>query len=117
MFQPETSEGLQGINELELLNENLYANIYDESLETYQVVVISTEADSESMTVERIYDFCLLHDLLCEELNRAGVSTTCEGPGNMNGIAYHNPTNSFLLSGINWPVIFQVTLDDNLDIQ
>ncbi|CAI2376347.1 unnamed protein product [Moneuplotes crassus] len=117
IFESDTGDRMEGINELELVNQNLYANIYDESLETYRVISIATEPDSESMTIERVYDFCLLHELLCEELLRAGVSTTCEGPANLNGIAYHNPTNSFLLSGINWPILFQATLDDNLNIQ
>ena len=76
VFNSETGEEFQNIGELELVNNNMYANIYDESLSSFLIIKIYTDPESEAMTVQRTYDFCLLHELLCEELLRAEVSTT-----------------------------------------
>mmetsp|Transcript_8033 Transcript_8033/g.9162 ORF Transcript_8033/g.9162 Transcript_8033/m.9162 type:complete len:126 (+) Transcript_8033:241-618(+) len=81
IFDPETGERLENLDELEMVNSNLYVNLYDESMQTFSIVKIDTgiseeNPESETMTILRTYDFCLLHELLCEELSRSGASMT-----------------------------------------
>lgn len=114
VLDPETGERLNNLNEMEMVGSEIYVNILDFSVQTFLVARI--EVAEESMTVVRIYDFCLLHELVCDALDQANIDHSCSSVREMNGIAYYNPENAFVLTGKEWPAVYMVTLDDNTAI-
>ena len=79
------------LNELEYVDGQLYANVY----QTDEIVRI----DPETGAVNAVIDASGL--LTAEEARRAEV---------LNGIAYRPDTGTFLLTGKNWPKLFEVEL-------
>jgi glutamine cyclotransferase len=113
-MDPETGESLTNLNELEMVGGELYINILDFNVETF--LIVRVQIDGESMSVVRTYDFCLLYELVCDELAEANIDQSCSTVREMNGIAYYSPESAFVLTGKEWPSVFMVTLDDNTAI-
>ena len=104
IFNPEDPEvPLANLNELELVGDLLYVNILDFSVETFFIVEI--QVTENSLTSTRMFDLCYLHELLCSEMEN------WEGAREFNGIAYHDPSGTFLLTGKEWPLIYSVDID------
>lgn len=85
---------LEGLNELECAEGWIYANIY----QTDTIVRV----DRETGGVRAVVDASGL--LTPHERRSAGV---------LNGIAYNRESETFLLTGKNWPAIFEVVLTED----
>lgn len=90
-FNVSSERGLiKNLNELEYVNGAIFANIWQTG--------IIVRFDANSGTVLNWID---VRDILGPRL----------APGVMNGIAWIEERQSFLLTGKNWPVLFEVTID------
>jgi glutamine cyclotransferase len=82
----------------------LLANIFM----THQVAMINPETGS----VEKILDFYNLHEEIAKKVGVKNYYQT--GYGNcLNGIAYDESTNTLLMTGKNWPLVFHIELEEN----
>lgn len=84
------------VNELEWVKGKIYANVF----ETPYIIKI----DPESGKVEGRID---LSDILQKNANYAEPGMV------LNGIAYNPEKNSFYVTGKNWPVLFEIKLNDH----
>ncbi|CAI2376179.1 unnamed protein product [Moneuplotes crassus] len=100
---------LSNLNELEFVDGSIFANILDFSVQTFYVAQIDIEEDA--LTTRRVFNLCYLHDLACEAIGANANDGSCAQVREFNGIAYHNPTDTFLFTGKEWPMIFSVSLD------
>mmetsp|Transcript_21981 Transcript_21981/g.24411 ORF Transcript_21981/g.24411 Transcript_21981/m.24411 type:complete len:152 (+) Transcript_21981:497-952(+) len=107
IYSPDNPElPLGNLNELELVGDLLYVNILDFSVNTFYIAQI--ELNGSSLTATRIYDLCGLYEQMCTEI---GEEDGCQTPREFNGIAFHDPSSTFLITGKDWPIIFSVELN------
>eukprot|EP01017_Pseudomicrothorax_dubius_P036012 TRINITY_DN5118_c0_g1_i2.p1 TRINITY_DN5118_c0_g1~~TRINITY_DN5118_c0_g1_i2.p1 ORF type:complete len:283 (-),score=18.19 TRINITY_DN5118_c0_g1_i2:73-921(-) len=85
------------LNELEFVNNRLYANIYT----TSKIAVINLEENK----VERLLDFHQLTLKAKQELKLSGM-----GGKVLNGIAYNPQTKRLIITGKKWPFMAEVQL-------
>ncbi|EGR31464.1 hypothetical protein IMG5_109230 [Ichthyophthirius multifiliis] len=85
----------KNLNELEMVKGNLFINIF---MSPYIIVI-----NPESGKVLEQLDFSQLEKQLYQEINLDYEAV-------MNGIAYHEETDTLLLTGKLWPYIYQIQL-------
>lgn len=81
------------LNELEYVNGYIYANIYT----TNKIVKI----DAKNGIVVKTIDFTSLYN---------DSKSKFSGALEMNGIAFNNATNTFLITGKMWPCVYEIKL-------
>jgi len=89
----ENSMPVLNLNELEYVDGYIYANIYT----TNKIVKI----DAKNGIVVRTIDFTTLY---------SDSKSKFSGSLEMNGIAYNNKTNTFLITGKMWPCVYEIKL-------
>ena len=87
----ETGKPLDQINELELVDGFIYANIW----QTNYIVKI----DARQGKVVQRYDFSNVVNQYLNNVPNMDV---------MNGIAYNSKTKNFYITGKNWPILFEI---------
>ena len=83
---------IRKINELEMVNDKLYANIW---MQTYVLII-----NINSGLVEGVIDF----KKLCDKVNKLPNTDV------LNGIAYNPTDKSFFITGKNWPKIYNIAI-------
>ncbi|TNV76972.1 hypothetical protein FGO68_gene15201 [Halteria grandinella] len=92
-------------NEIELVGDYIYANAY-----TTNDIYKFSKIDG---TLVKIYNFADLANLQKKEVQSLGQSYSYDWGNNvLNGIAYRQETNTFLLTGKKWDFMFEVALTD-----
>ncbi len=85
---------LQQLNELEWINDKIYANTYQASREVAVII------NPKNGMVEGVINFNGLKDKVTQH-NDLDV---------LNGIAYNPKTNTFFVTGKNWDKLFEVKI-------
>lgn len=97
----ENGEPIYSLNELEMIGSSLWANIYL----TSKIAIINPVTN-----VAKIIDFeyllSIANSINMKMKNRKLTRDEC-----LNGIAYDAKHNIIILTGKNWPVMFQVDVD------
>jgi glutamine cyclotransferase len=86
---------IKSLNELEWLDEKIYANVYQQDA----IAII----DPKTGTVEAIVDLSRLKTLV-EQHPDLDV---------LNGIAYRKESNTFMVTGKNWNKLFEIKIIKN----
>lgn len=91
------------LNELEFINGDIFANVYL----TDKIVQLDLKKD----IVKRQFDFSFLLEK-ASKLNAYRYFDYLKEDECLNGIAYDPKTKRLILTGKNWPVMFDVWWDD-----
>ena len=94
---PLTERPIQGINELELVNGYLYANVW------YQDIILKIDP-SDGKVIHK-YDLAMMYP---KWTRKPGVDC-------LNGIAYNSSDDTFLFTGKLWPRYYKARLDTGED--
>lgn len=93
---------LNQLNELEIIDGKVYCNIFT----TYKIIVL----DPQSGSLEDILDFTPLVNNLQAEKGYAKYTTGINSNNVLNGIAFNPETKKTLITGKNWPYIYEIRL-------
>ena len=97
----EDGEPIYSLNELEMIGSSFWANIYL----TSKIAIINPTTNIAS-TIDFEYLLSIANAINLKLKNRKLTRDEC-----LNGIAYDSKLNIIVLTGKNWPVMFQVDVD------
>lgn len=104
----ETGEPIYNINELEMVGNYIFANIWLTN------TIIKIHVYEDRMEFVRSYDFTILREITCDRIAQMSGNNNCDSQIDvLNGIAYDSNHNEFILTGKEWPLVFRITISDN----
>jgi glutaminyl-peptide cyclotransferase len=107
---PSTDHKLKNLNELEMVGNHFYCNIWDPYIGGSYIAKLKFE--NESISLVKIYDLCSLKENACNYLKKQKANSSCRSLNEFNGIAFDDVKKQFIVTGKNWPKVYRITFDD-----